>query len=234
MQTNTLAYTQTHNRQLFNDNYSTNQSKQSTHNRYNAGSKNNLSRNIDLAYWSSESCALEYHNKDGDAFTVSLEYSSYKCINVTTSNKVQSEDWQKVVDSIKDEFIRLHKEMKNTLVQSIEGNAVKKSEPQKNDKTNKIQGLPEYWNAENTSQRIVDFAISFYDLAQCSGKEYYEMMRGAIEEGFSQAMSQLGEMPDCVSSLAYDTIEQALEKLQAWAHDQGILTENSEFAASQH
>ncbi|MFW5960022.1 MAG: hypothetical protein ACOCSE_02760 [Chitinivibrionales bacterium] len=33
-------------------------------------------------------------------------------------------------------------------------------------------GLPEYWNAENTSQRIMDFAVSFFTLSDMDRDEY--------------------------------------------------------------
>ncbi len=106
------------------------------------------------------------------------------------------------------------------IIDGINGESSSESKPV--DSEYEIEGLPEYWNAENTSQRIVDFATSFYGVAESTGIEYYEMMRGAIEEGFNQAMGMLGERPDAVSNLSNATFELALEKLEAWAVEQGI------------
>jgi len=52
-----------------------------------------------------------------------------------------------------------------------------------------VADVPEYWNAENTSQRIVDFAMSFWEIHKDDEKfdEYFDDVMGAIEEGFGEA-----------------------------------------------
>ncbi|HSQ41782.1 MAG TPA: DUF5610 domain-containing protein [Fibrobacteraceae bacterium] len=74
--------------------------------------------------------------------------------------------------------------------------------------------VPEEYNADNTAQRIVDFALQFRDLApELSDEEYIEEIRAAIQEGFSQAQDQLGNLPDSSAKLFNDTYEAAMSKL---------------------
>jgi len=74
--------------------------------------------------------------------------------------------------------------------------------------------VPEYWNAENTSQRIVDFAMSFRSLApDVSDEEYIADIRTAIQEGFRLAKQDLGNLPGPVGKLFNDTYRAAMEKL---------------------
>lgn len=70
--------------------------------------------------------------------------------------------------------------------------------------------VPEYWNSENTSQRIVDFAMSFAD--ENSSPEFLEELRGAVMEGFAQAKEILGEIPGESGKLFNDTYESAMAK----------------------
>lgn len=70
--------------------------------------------------------------------------------------------------------------------------------------------VPEYWNSENTSQRIVDFAMSFAD--ENSSPEFLEELRGAVMEGFAQAKEILGEIPGESGKLFNNTYESAMAK----------------------
>lgn len=80
--------------------------------------------------------------------------------------------------------------------------------------------VPEYWNAENTSQRIVDFAMSFRGLAsELNDEEYVEYMRSAIEEGFKQAKGMLGGLPGPSAKLFNDTYELTMKKLDEYFQD---------------
>lgn len=73
--------------------------------------------------------------------------------------------------------------------------------------------VPEYWNAENTSQRMVDYAMSFRSLApELSDEEYIGRMRSAVEEGFKQAKEMLGNLPGAVGKLFNDTYTSAMQK----------------------
>lgn len=70
--------------------------------------------------------------------------------------------------------------------------------------------VPDYWNSENTSQRIVDFAMSFAD--ENSSPEFLEELRGAVMEGFAQAKEVLGDIPGEAGKLFNDTYEAAMLK----------------------
>lgn len=74
--------------------------------------------------------------------------------------------------------------------------------------------VPEEWNADNTSQRIVDFALSFR--SQASGltdEEYIDQVRSAIQQGFKLAKEDLGGLPGPSAKLFNDTYDAAMKKL---------------------
>lgn len=79
-----------------------------------------------------------------------------------------------------------------------------------------------YFSAENTANRIYNFASSFYETylagtgkedSEASRKEYKDIIGGAIDEGFGQALSVLGELPDSVSKEVQSTHSLIFEKL---------------------
>jgi len=77
----------------------------------------------------------------------------------------------------------------------------------------KAADVPEYWNAENTSQRMIDFAMSFRGLApELSDEEYIEQMRAAVEKGFKLAKKDLGDLPGPSAKLFNDTYNLAMKK----------------------
>jgi hypothetical protein len=80
------------------------------------------------------------------------------------------------------------------------------------DKT-KAADVPEYWNAENTSQRIVDFAMSFRGLApELTDEEYIEQVRKAVELGYKLAKRDLGDLPGPSAKLFNDTYGLTMKK----------------------
>jgi hypothetical protein len=83
----------------------------------------------------------------------------------------------------------------------------------KDGKNVKAAAVPEYWNAENTSQRIVDFAMSFRKLApELSDEEYIKQMRGAVELGYKLAKKDLGGLPGPSAKLFNDTYSLTMKK----------------------
>ena len=70
--------------------------------------------------------------------------------------------------------------------------------------------VDDYWNAENTSQRIVDFAMSF--AGEDADEEFIEEVRAAVMEGFAQAKEVLGNIPDESAKLFNDTYDAAMLK----------------------
>ncbi|MCC8165718.1 MAG: DUF5610 domain-containing protein [Planctomycetes bacterium] len=67
------------------------------------------------------------------------------------------------------------------------------------------KGVSDYFSPEATSGRILDFAKSFYPMSDAIKKaggdtpeareEFAELMRGAIQKGFDQALGSLGAVP---------------------------------------
>ncbi len=67
------------------------------------------------------------------------------------------------------------------------------------------KGVQDYFSPEATSGRILDFAKSFYPMSDAFKKsggdtpeareEFAELMRGAIQKGFDQALGSLGAVP---------------------------------------
>jgi len=73
--------------------------------------------------------------------------------------------------------------------------------------------VPDYWNAENTSQRIVDFAMSFRSLApELSDEEYIEQVRSAVEKGYKLAKKDLGDLPGPTAKLFNNTYNLTMKK----------------------
>ncbi|MBD3397176.1 MAG: hypothetical protein GF418_16265 [Chitinivibrionales bacterium] len=189
---------------------------------------NTASAQMVSEYFSSDTLSLTYTNNDGDTVSLSMQHVEYQKAMIQFEGDADSPEWKQMVEFIKDEYQRMHQEMLDSFIASVNGEKPEKAE---NREADTIEGLPEYWNAENTSQRIVDFAVSFYSLYEGTGEEYLGIIRGAIEEGFSQARDMLGELPDAVDKLVGDTYDLVMEKLDAWAAEQGIGTESVEETA---
>lgn len=99
-----------------------------------------------------------------------------------------------------------------------------------------VSGVPDFWNAENTSDRIVDFATSFAGIFG-NDPEFAETMVDAVAEGFKQAGAILGELPGAAGKLNRDTQDLVFAKLDKWleewragAYNQSAQTEITEAA----
>jgi len=80
-------------------------------------------------------------------------------------------------------------------------------------KDTKAAEVPEYWNAENTSQRIVDFAMSFRSMApELSDEEYIEQVRKSVQLGYKLAKKDVGSMPGPSAQLFNDTYNLTMKK----------------------
>lgn len=79
-------------------------------------------------------------------------------------------------------------------------------------------GIPEYWNAENTSDRIVHFATQ---MAEIAGKdsEFAETIMQAVTDGFDQANAMTGPLPGAAGELNRKTRELTMSKLSKWLED---------------
>jgi hypothetical protein len=93
-------------------------------------------------------------------------------------------------------------------------------------------GIPEYWNAENTSDRIVKFATQ---MAQIAGNDsdFAKTIVKAVADGFDQANAASGPLPGAAGELNKKTRELTFSKLSEWLDDrksmgynQGALNES--------
>jgi hypothetical protein len=189
-----------------------------------SASSGTASANLVSEYYSSDSLKLTYSNADGDSVSLSMEHVEYQKAMLNFQGDKDSREWKDIVDFIAREFERMQSDMVERFLAGINGEEPA-DETEKNDASSEIPGLPEYWNAENTSQRIVDFAVSFFGQFEGNGGEYLDTIRAAISEGFQQARDQLGKLPDEVGSLVSDTYDLVMKKLDEWAGQQGIAVE---------
>jgi hypothetical protein len=82
------------------------------------------------------------------------------------------------------------------------------------DKDQKAADVPDEWGADQTSQRIVDFALAFRGAAKgMSDEEFIETIRKSIQEGFRSAKGDLKDLPGPSAKLFNDTYEAAMKKL---------------------
>ncbi|MGL1901042.1 MAG: hypothetical protein OCC49_02815 [Fibrobacterales bacterium] len=92
---------------------------------------------------------------------------------------------------------------------------------------NILYGIPEgteaaevdpYWNAENTSQRLVDFAISFRSyFTHMDDVEFLEEVKAAMLEGYARAHEDMGftdeTIPPDLGKLYNDTYHSTMDKI---------------------
>ncbi|HKP98650.1 MAG TPA: hypothetical protein VJ385_23160 [Fibrobacteria bacterium] len=76
--------------------------------------------------------------------------------------------------------------------------------------------VPPYWNAENTSDRIVHFATQMAEISGLDPKEFAEKMREAVGKGFDQAAEATGPLTGAAGKLNRDTRELVFAKLSKW------------------
>ena len=172
-------------------------------------------------YYSAEKYAVEYLSKDGDKVTFSMESIQFQKAYLEIAGERNPEEIKKLIAYTKDQFQMMREKMIERILESMGGKKAGKAE--KTQESNEIE-VPEYWNAENTSQRIVDFATSFFDSFQGAGIDFLNTIKAAIEKGFSEARGILGAVPKSVSDLTDRTYELVMEKLDIWAVEKGILT----------
>jgi Domain of unknown function (DUF5610) len=180
--------------------------------------------------YSSESLLLNYTNKDGDTLSLSAQSIDYQKEIQAANSDPTDDGWKKIIAEIKDQYAQ----MKADLVNQLFGNgqdsgqtSAPVQDPRSFDETKAIPGLPDYWNAENTSQRIVDFATSFLSAFKGSGADFLNTIKDAIDQGFSQAKDMFGDVPNAVGQLTDKTHALVMDKLDAWAKAQGITADAS-------
>jgi hypothetical protein len=76
--------------------------------------------------------------------------------------------------------------------------------------------VPPYWNAENTSDRIVHFATQMAEISGLDLGEFAAKIKDAIGAGFDQAKQATGELPGAAGKLNKDTKDLVFAKLSKW------------------
>lgn len=180
-----------------------------------------LSATLETEYLSKQTLDVEYTSKDGDKVSFSFESVQYQKTMLQVDASGSQEDMNKIMDYLKEQYRSMREELIKAFVES-QGGDYKTSDAAAEINKSKELNIPEYWNAENTSQRIVDFATQFLDVFKGSGEEFLNTIKAAIDEGFKQAKDLLGDLPDQVNSLVGDTHDLVMQKLDKWAESQGI------------
>lgn len=183
-----------------------------------------------LAYRKDEA-VIDYTSRDGD--TVHIEYSSEKLLYASSSGDAAAaskkpyllspEEASRFRNQLKQELFDYKEALIKSLVESKGGKFQTVNipgVPAGGDEVADLEALmPEYWSAENTSQRIVDFATSFFSAFEGEASDFFKTIKEAIKEGFGQAKDQLGELPGTVGKLVNKTFDLTMEKLDAYERE---------------
>jgi hypothetical protein len=89
------------------------------------------------------------------------------------------------------------------------------------DQTDSTEGIPEYWNKENTAGRI--FAIALMGYQEGSDREQFtDQVTAMVKQAYSDVRSMLGfEFPELVTDTRQAVLD-ALEQFKAGAALSGI------------
>jgi len=86
-----------------------------------------------------------------------------------------------------------------------------------------IAKVEDYWKPEAVGGRIFDFAVGLfegfkerYGLGTEQVDNFYEIIKGAVEEGYKQAKDMLGMLSDEVSGVIEETMSKFSEKFDEW------------------
>lgn len=180
-----------------------------------------LNAGIEAEYFSSEKISMEFTSKDGDTVTLSMESVRYQRATLAVDAEGSPHDMKKILDYIKKEYASLRHDVLKDFMKTFDG-GIEDTEKTPDAGTVEALNIPEYWNAENTSRRIVDFALTFFDGFKGAGEDFVKMIKDAVEKGFRKANDVLGELPEPVAKLVEDTYNLVMQKIDTWAAGKGI------------
>jgi hypothetical protein len=86
--------------------------------------------------------------------------------------------------------------------------------------------VPPYWNAENTSDRIVHFATQMAEISGMDPAEFAETIKEAVSKGFGEAAAATGPLTGSAAKLNQRTHELVLSKLSKWLEERKDLAYN--------
>ncbi len=167
-----------------------------------------------------ENIDFSYKNRDGDTLNIktkqisTVSYTKGGTFNGATIRILTPEEGEKLRKSLKDELVSYKEEIIKSFIEANGGTWNDINETVSDTEVEELEAkMPEYWSAENTAQRIVDFATSFFSNYKGDPSEFVQKIRSAIEDGFGQALSELGELPGPVGKLINKTHKLVFEKL---------------------
>ncbi|WP_287245024.1 hypothetical protein [Okeania sp. SIO1H5] len=156
---------------------------------------------------------MQVENGQGDRFE--LTFSQQAVASMTTygaSNQQFVEGVQGWMQKISEQMQEQAEGLLQAAMDEIEGKNANES-----DSLEELEAaLPEYWNAENTSQRIVDFATSFHSIFSGEDESFYQEILEAVREGFRQAGLMAGDQEGAVQELWNKTEDLTFQKLDSW------------------
>lgn len=168
------------------------------------------STSVNISHDRKKKFSLEFTSRDGDNFVINSDtFKSRNCL-IRYDNKVNSA-LNTLVIYVKDRIT----EKGEFLVKQFYKQNEKACENEPLSQKTSIK-IPQYWNSENTSSRIVDFSLSFFPSFKGSSEQYLTKIKAAIEDGFKQAEKILGNLPEEIANLSEETFELVMEKLDSW------------------
>lgn len=191
-----------------------------------------------------ESLSIDYKTKDGDTLSLNYQKVTLSTYNrngtlnnagTTTKNNavLTPEEAEKLRTQLKTEMFSYKEALVKSFVEANGGTyqSVSETDVENDPEVEALEAkMPEYWNAENTSQRIVDFATSFLSSYQGeNSSDFFKTIKDAIETGFKQAKEMLGNLPGSVGKLAEKTYALTMKKLDAF--EQQIANQNQNTTA---
>lgn len=181
-----------------------------------------------------ESLEIEYTSKDGDTAYLKyqkMEYSKDIAYAAVAPSAEQDEAKEMTFEELLDKMESIFANLKQLILEAFIESTGGEYQPIEKAEKASVNGemtleeleekMPEFWNAENTSQRIVDFAISFAGAFGGDDPEgFVETIKNAISTGYSQARETMGEVPGAVAQLSEKTFDLTMQKLDNWAAGQ--------------
>lgn len=165
-----------------------------------------VNSNITSGYSRYKSVFLELTSADGDTISLSMK----PAVHQKSIIKIDDTDGKmkdQIVVNVNNYLVKMRDEMSGRFNEKNSINVNEKSVSES------IPIIFDYWNAENTSQRIVEFSFSFHSNFSGSDQEFFEKIKTAIDEGFKRAKDLIGRLPDAVTTLIDDTYKMVMDKL---------------------
>jgi hypothetical protein len=123
-------------------------------------------------------------------------------------------DLSKLQQAMKDQLIEQMKQAQAALQSAGKDSKLVSDILYAVDKDQKAAAVPDEWGADQTSQRIVDFALAFRGSVKgMTDEQFIGAIRKSIQDGFQSAKGDMKELPGSSAKLFNDTYEAAMKKL---------------------